>query len=134
MTPNRAKELLPIITAFSEGKQIEWKDGPGATHWKGPMVNAIFYDHHEYRIKPELKLRPWTACDVPPGAAIRPKGCSGGWRLIVGAMDAGNYIGVWVGGTGRGGANDYLPFELVSDIHEHSTDGGKTWLPCGVIE
>ena len=57
MDRNQAKELLPIIKAFAEGKAIEvkinnvWKDVDN-NH------NCVFLpDSYEYRIKPEPKYR-----------------------------------------------------------------------------
>ena len=55
MTPQQAKELLPIIRAFSEGKKIECRD-KYYTHciWvntKEPQWNELF----EYRIANEKK-------------------------------------------------------------------------------
>lgn len=123
MTPNRAKELLPIITAFSEGKQIEWKYGPGATHWKGPMVNAIFYDQHEYRIKPELKLRPWKREEFPVNDWFRRKASPDSWFICT-------RVDLWAVLLTAGWVN----FLELLNFFEHSNDGCKTWLPCGVLE
>lgn len=52
MTPERAKELLPIIQAFSEGKKIECMGSPG--HWN-PMSYPQFDDMSHYRIAKEKK-------------------------------------------------------------------------------
>ena len=57
MNKKRAKELLPIIEAFSNGKKIEYSEN-----------NSIWYsastpswdDKRFYRIKPEPKLVPFT--------------------------------------------------------------------------
>ena len=56
MTREEAKELLPIIQAFAEGKTIECKNLFGSwTEAKCPSwVNNL-----EYRIKPEPKYRPF---------------------------------------------------------------------------
>lgn len=52
MTREEAKELLPIIQAFAEGKTIEWKD---------LVVESPHFDCKPscYRIKPEPKYRPF---------------------------------------------------------------------------
>jgi hypothetical protein len=53
MTREAAKELLPIITAFAEGKEIEGMVSPG--YW-GTLVSVdIAFDSlpDHYRIKPE---------------------------------------------------------------------------------
>ena len=57
MDRNQAKELLPIIQAYAEGKVIQinqpiigWKDN------NEPLFNC---DTSSYRIKPEQKYRPF---------------------------------------------------------------------------
>ena len=56
MTREEAKELLPIMQAFAEGKTIEYRESDGA--WKvaqTPTWNSCLF----YRIKPEPKYRPF---------------------------------------------------------------------------
>ena len=58
MTREEAKELLPIIQAFSEGKTIEiYSD----REWKDLIIGSIKFDCKPscYRIKPEPKYRPF---------------------------------------------------------------------------
>lgn len=62
MTPERARELLPIITAFSEGKRIEWLDDLTNT-WIF-AENQTWLDNFRYRIAPEQpkkKVKMWQA-------------------------------------------------------------------------
>ena len=58
MTREEAKELLPIIQAYAEGKTIQFLDG-------GKWLDAYETDFHEstykYRIKPEQKYRPFKS-------------------------------------------------------------------------
>ena len=56
MTREEAKELMPIIQAFVEGKTIEYREYDGA--WKEahtPTWSSRLF----YRIKPEPKYRPF---------------------------------------------------------------------------
>ena len=57
MTREEAKELLPIIQAFAEGKTIQYETRDG---W---MDLDALYPHSDilskYRIKPEVKYRPF---------------------------------------------------------------------------
>ena len=57
MTRKEAKELLPIIQAFAEGKTIQYETRDG---WID--LDAL-YPHSDilskYRIKPEIKYRPF---------------------------------------------------------------------------
>ena len=60
MTREEAKELLPIIQAFAEGKTIQQKRQVGyEDEWFD--VNTLSWDKipSDYRIKPELKYRPF---------------------------------------------------------------------------
>ena len=60
MTPNIAKELLPIIKAFSEGKQIQFF---GGTIWEDRNTLSFDSDPSRYRIKPEPKYRPFKSVE-----------------------------------------------------------------------
>ena len=57
MTREEAKELLPIIRAFAEGKAIEIYNN---TQWQDLIIESIKFDCKPscYRIKPEPKYRP----------------------------------------------------------------------------
>lgn len=54
MNRERAKELLPVIQAFAEGKEIERRYF-GATGFTRTEVMTNVHDY-EYRIKPEKKV------------------------------------------------------------------------------
>ena len=58
MTRKEAKELLPIIRAFAEGKAIEIYNN---TEWQDLIIESIKFDCKPscYRIKPEPKYRPF---------------------------------------------------------------------------
>ena len=58
MTRKEAKELLPIIQAFAEGKTIEIYNN---TEWQDLIIGSIKFDCKPscYRIKPEPKYRPF---------------------------------------------------------------------------
>lgn len=52
MTRDRAKELLPIIQAFAEGKAIQARAGGSRGTWED-LADPYWHNEHEYRIKPE---------------------------------------------------------------------------------
>lgn len=56
MDRNQAKELLPVIKAFSEGKVIETKTGSG---WISIENMSFAGNPDSYRIKLEPKYRPF---------------------------------------------------------------------------
>lgn len=53
MTPQRAKELLPIITAYAEGKEVEYRSKDDPYGWIVGTDLGFSSNRHEYRIKPE---------------------------------------------------------------------------------
>lgn len=57
MNRNQAKEMLPIIQAFAEGKGVETKTGSG---WISIENMSFAGNPQEYRIKPEPKYRPFA--------------------------------------------------------------------------
>lgn len=65
MTRKRCKELLPIMQAFAEGKEIQFKDKT-SEEWVN-LVNDdstfCINDWCEYRIKPTEEYRPYKDCD-----------------------------------------------------------------------
>lgn len=61
MNVERAKELLPVIQAFAEGKKIEYRMEYEDT-WSVSFY-PMWADNHEYRIKPEPKYRPFKDTD-----------------------------------------------------------------------
>ena len=64
MTREEAKEMLPIIQAFAEGKEIEFRSKGFDEEWK--KVNEIpglSYSSFDYRVKSEPKYRPFKDAD-----------------------------------------------------------------------
>lgn len=59
MTRKEAKELLPIIQAFAEGKEIEYYDCNNDFWIK--TDTPIWKSKINYRIKPEPKYRPFES-------------------------------------------------------------------------
>ena len=58
MDIERAKELLPIIQAFADGKKIECSV-KGEDAWSDTFY-PTWVDSRDYRIKPEPKYRPFN--------------------------------------------------------------------------
>lgn len=119
MTPERAAELLPIITAFAEGKTIqflafngEWSDVP----------SPAWDDRSKYRIKPTPTLRPWKPEEVPVGAVVRLRGTSGQCWLILSQCD--------------GAVRTSFGVRDVHDLrvryeHRWPQEPDTAWRPCG---
>lgn len=66
MDRNQAKEFFPIMQAYAEGKVIECRTKPSAVEgidipndW-AEMKEIEYWNNVEYRIKPEVKFRPFA--------------------------------------------------------------------------
>ncbi len=97
--------------------------------WKS-FPNSQFFtidveaDFSFYRHKPaQPKLRPWRPEEVPVGALIKNEHLT---SMIVGAHTNED---IYVGHV------DHLfNCRTFGSNWQHSTDHGKTWLPCGILE
>jgi hypothetical protein len=112
MNIEETKEAIRIMQAFVDGKEVE--------HWYYEMWVKIHvprwdWGNTEYRIKPTPTIRPWTADEVPLGAWIRNKS-DREHRFLISNTESFSGREHWL------------------EDFEHSTDGGKTWHPCGVME
>ena len=58
MTREEAKEMLPIMQAFAEGKIIEFRTIEGT--WE-ELPDPLFQNPYKYRIKPEPRYRPFKS-------------------------------------------------------------------------
>jgi hypothetical protein len=115
MNIEETKEAIKVMQAFVDGKEVEYemfKD----TQWRTEDKPHWNWLNTTYRIKPTATLRPWTADEVPLGAQVRSKSYHPDHRSLI--IQSGNSM------TREGWLTCY----------EHSTDNGKTWLPCGVME
>lgn len=116
MTQERANELLPIITAFAEGKMVEWFSCGSWTLAPEPKWD----DNVKYRIKPEPLLRPWNPEEMPVGAVVKSKSNPTLRRIIMATEVDGTPV---LGGYGSIHASTLLENWMLDD--------GK---PCGVVE
>ena len=132
--------LEEAALAWAQGKRVE-AEALGATErvWGliHPLGTASGYWNPNvfgglacgcrFRLAPELpakKWRPWTPEEVPVGVKMRERECTG-WFTPTCAGDGEIEIVV-------DGKIQKVKLTELADNHEHSLDGGKTWLPCGV--
>jgi len=113
MNIEQTKEAIRVMQAYVDGKEVEFKWG--SMDWNSTDKPEWNWSAYDYRIKPTAKLLPWTADEVPLGAWMRSKHNPQDRMLIH-----------WV--------SSQCDREMWLDKNEHSTDGGKNWLPCGVEE
>lgn len=57
-----AKELLPVIQAFAEGRAVEYYD-EDKDEWRTGERFSFDNEPKNYRIKPEPECRPFESCD-----------------------------------------------------------------------
>lgn len=120
MNKEQSREAGSVMIGWANGKTIQWRRRD-QNEWFDiePACTATIlswdWDEFEYRVKPEPKLRPWTADEVPLGAWMRFKHNPQD-RVLIGWVSVQADRDLWL------------------DEREHTIDGGKTWLPCGVEE
>ena len=113
MNIEETKEAIRVMQAFVDGNEVEYERPDGIwTIINNPCWN---WNSQEYRIKPAATIRPWTADEVPLGAWMR-KVPNGEYRWLINTSSL-----------------DEIRKEWLEEC-EYSTDGGKNWLPCGVVE
>ena len=103
------------MQAHADGKPIQVNSTP---EWRGITKDYETWDwsKYDYRIKPTTVLRPWTSDEVPLGVWMRNKSVQYDRWIIVHLQYSSHNREEWL------------------DKYEHSTDGGVTWKPCGVVE
>lgn len=121
----KLEELKQVVEWAIEGK-LQWNRGDKWVDSKADGI-AVGVDFNAYRRKPEPELRPWKPEEVPVGALFRTKRQPSLVSLILMKWD----FGFTYSDASR---IHQISFDAASDIGEHSTDGGKTWKPCGVEE
>ena len=115
---------LKHVEAFWDGN-LEWLN-PLFDEW-AKSINPPHQTENpaRFRIVTPKQLRPWNTTEIPLGAQIRAKGFHDTF-LIVGVQKG---LIIWNDGCARISS----PATIFKDF-EHSTNQGKTWLPCGVEE
>ena len=121
MTRNETRAAILIMEAYLDGYEIQrcgkhWNPKESLKpDWCDTDEPCWDFDNCDYRIKPTAKLRPWTADEVPLGA----------WMRFKKVIDDRSVL-AWT--------STQRDRDMWLDEREHSTDLGKTWLPCGVVE
>lgn len=118
MKLSQAKDYLHLVQAAAEGKTIQFKSPWRGEEWVDAGLGEVTtFDlcPERYRVKPEIKYRPWALEDSVVGIIVQRKGfCD--QRMIIGA-DTGHAI---LNGT-------TISFEKLMGEFQR-TDG----TPCGI--
>ena len=112
MTTGQTIEAIRVMQAYVDGKEVEVRY---AGKWQTTNIPSWAWTDTFYRIKPTPVLRPWTADEVPLGA----------WMRFKKVIDDRSIL-AWT--------STQRDRDMWLDEREHSTDGGVTWKPCGVVE
>lgn len=138
MNRERAKELLPIIQAYAEGKEIQTRKHEGYDWCRADCPD--FYDNIQYRIKPEPpapKYRPFNADELPllVGYTLRNK--SSGHIELVRAYSPSRHT-VLLSGSACYSATELLTWWVIQEVDRQKPQVGGlnavTERPCGVLE
>jgi hypothetical protein len=131
-----AKKYLPFVQAVAEGKTIQWAH-KGAQDWQDcneNVFNGWFtpqdtdFGRH-FRIKPEPKLRPWKPEEVPLQTfPFRLKEYPNDILFSIGHNEKGLIF------VSRILDIQVYDYKTLCELREYSSDHGKTWLPCGILE
>lgn len=104
---NEAKILVPIISAYAEGRILQYKEEEG---WRdiedseGLSINTIIKQAENYRIKPEPKYRPfkdaeecWTEMEKhQPFGWVKDRN---GSKFVIENVDSRGFVEVYDEGT-----------------------------------
>lgn len=120
---------IAVMQAAAEGKRIEFSHPVHNNEWRIITEPSWQWGVANYRVHPDdlnpKALRPWRPEEVPLGAQFRIYGAHG-YRSIALAVRPSEH-----------GVRFYdvvVTTELLLSDHQHSLDGGRTWLPCGVLD
>ena len=104
---NEAKILVPVISAYAEGRILQYKEEEG---WRdiedreGLSINTIIKQAENYRIKPEVKYRPFK--DAEECWAEMLKHQPFGWvkdrngsKFVIENVDSRGFVEVYDEGT-----------------------------------
>jgi len=140
---NKELTVQEAALAWAQGKKVEaasrlidpecWKqvdevgvDNPNnSKHYAGVFNSPDVYSYRLAPDPPAKRYRPWILEELPAMAIFR-RSHMFGWFALQGANEG----GVWFNTPSWG--TEQARFDQLLNDHEHSTDNGKTWLPCGV--
>ena len=124
MTDQEIEQNVDAYKAWLKGEPVEVFQFEDV--WRTLGAHAMIDRTVRLRRKPAPKLRAWKPEEVPMGAILRNKKDPRQWGMITCCIDGEPKFGII--------NQNCSYFEKCWETCEHSTDGGKTWKPCGVEE
>jgi hypothetical protein len=124
----QTKEAIKVMQAFVDGKELEVRE---VDEWRRTFIPLWQWHTNDYRIKPTPTLRPWNADEVPLDCWLRTHQGNNRYKWKPVTIQP---LGVIIQPADIGYSLTLHTWEFLSKNCEHSTDGGKTWKECGVME
>jgi hypothetical protein len=119
---NDIEKMFELLTAIKEWKVIQYKFSDN--EWRDVIHDTIAFHHMpDWRIKPEVKYRPWTLDEIPLPSVLRRKNGNIKWLITAVSHD-----GIYTASE----APIFSSFKSLLDECKYTIDNGKTWHPCGV--
>lgn len=123
--------IIGLIERGADDEQVQSWTNSGRAY-----TDSIVNPDDLINIPAEPKLRAWKPEEVPVGCLLRvipAVAKSKEWHhYMVSTIICASYISItYCGGTD--GMKHQQPLWFLNNL-EHSIDGGKTWLACGVLE
>lgn len=122
---------LKLVQAWWDGELEFDNDGEWIKAHYAPCETSR---PEHYRIRPKPTLRPWKPEEVPVGAQIRFKKSNHPSATLGRQTILGEFGGEIYDSTPAGKGLSTYKAEFAFTSLEHSTDGGRSWKPCGVEE
>jgi hypothetical protein len=142
MTREDAIQRAAVQLHWGKGGKAQWKNRYG--DWEDIEQCHVWSYEFDVRIKPEPKLRPWRPEEVPLGAILKRvkilynetdiDSLEVGFETVI--VSKSPRCGLQCV-SGKGVQTILADTEHWCNLpmtHEYSTDGGKTFKPCGVEE
>ena len=73
MTPERAKELISILQAVADRKEVEYFDDKTDSWQFASMLDVCIYERRKLRVKPEPEIIPFDYSDDLVGMVVATK-------------------------------------------------------------
>lgn len=125
MDAKRAAELMPVMSAFSQGHQIEARMHGFCQHWFTD-TDPRWLNNHDYRVKPPTDSALWDHSDVPAVCWLRWNAAK---MQALGGGYADEQLVYCIADTYVSAGTVNLTWKQLSEWCEYSTDR-ISWAPC----
>lgn len=134
MNRDEAKALLPILTAFAEGKPLQVYSS-FRREWVDHDFIPLGHPATSFRIKPEPKLRPWKPEECPNNFMLMRSGNGHGTTCVAWKNSDQSGVNIMHAAISKPDHpwTDHVTFEDLSR-HYVRIDENGTEHPCGILD